>query len=272
MNQQRTVIYKQRREVLDGLDLQEKIVGMIRSYIESTVLACTQAEDPAEWKFDELRSTLFGFVCKADDFNYTEEQLASLRPEDIIEELTERAMKVYRSKDELFGAEQMREIERVILLRNVDLKWMDHLENMDDLKESIGLQAYAQRDPINEYRIQGADLFDEMSEMIRADTVRGVLSVIPRPHVEIKREEVAKVTGEGFEGKAPARPVVIRRAPAQPAQNGAAPAQGVGPLIRPPMQQLTRAQLQKEKANKVGRNDPCPCGSGKKYKNCCGRG
>ena len=103
------------------------------------------------------RRALFGFVCKADDFNYTEEQLASLRPEDLIEELTERAMKVYKSKDELFGAEQMREIERVILLRNVDLKWMDHLENMDDLKESIGLQAYAQRDPINEYRIQGAD-------------------------------------------------------------------------------------------------------------------
>ena len=277
MNQQRTVIYKQRREVLDGLDLQEKIIGMIRSYIESTVLACTQAENPAEWKFDELRSTLFGFVCKADDFNYTEEQLASLRPEDLIEELTERAMKVYKSKDELFGAEQMREIERVILLRNVDLKWMDHLENMDDLKESIGLQAYAQRDPINEYRIQGADLFDEMSEMIRADTVRGVLSVIPRPHVEIKREEVAKVTGEGFEGAPVRRPVIIRRAPAQPVQNstpGAAPAQGmgIGPVIRPPMQQLTRAQLEKEKANKVGRNDPCPCGSGKKYKNCCGRG
>ena len=276
MNQQRTVIYKQRREVLDGLDLQEKIIGMIRSYIESTVLACTQAENPAEWKFDELRSTLFGFVCKADDFNYTEEQLASLRPEDLIEELTERAMKVYKSKDELFGAEQMREIERVILLRNVDLKWMDHLENMDDLKESIGLQAYAQRDPINEYRIQGADLFDEMSEMIRADTVRGVLSVIPRPHVEIKREEVAKVTGEGFEGAPVRRPVIIRRAPAQPAQNstpGAAPAQGmgIGPVIRPPMQQLTRAQLEKEKANKVGRNDPCPCGSGKKYKNCCGK-
>ena len=277
MNQQRTVIYKQRREVLDGLDLQEKIIGMIRNYIESTVLACTQAENPAEWKFDELRSTLFGFVCKADDFNYTEEQLASLRPEDLIEELTERAMKVYKSKDELFGAEQMREIERVILLRNVDLKWMDHLENMDDLKESIGLQAYAQRDPINEYRIQGADLFDEMSEMIRADTVRGILSVIPRPHVEIKREEVAKVTGEGFEGAPVRRPVIIRRAPAQPAQNstpGAAPAQGmgIGPVIRPPMQQLTRAQLEKEKANKVGRNDPCPCGSGKKYKNCCGRG
>ncbi len=276
MNQQRTVIYKQRREVLDGLDLQEKIIGMIRSYIESTVLACTQAENPAEWKFDELRSTLFGFVCKADDFNYTEEQLASLRPEDLIEELTERAMKVYKSKDELFGAEQMREIERVILLRNVDLKWMDHLENMDDLKESIGLQAYAQRDPINEYRIQGADLFDEMSEMIRADTVRGILSVIPRPHVEIKREEVAKVTGEGFEGAPVRRPVIIRRAPAQPAQNstpGAAPAQGmgIGPVIRPPMQQLTRAQLEKEKANKVGRNDPCPCGSGKKYKNCCGK-
>lgn len=99
----------------------------------------------------------------------------------------------------------MREIERIILLRNVDLKWMDHLENMEDLKGSIGLQAYAQRGPINQYRIQGADMFDEMSEMIRADTVRGVLSVLPRPHVEIKREEVARVTGEGFEGNTPAK-------------------------------------------------------------------
>ena len=256
MNQQRTVIYKQRREVLDGLDLHEKIENMIKGFVSSSVIACTTAEDPKEWKFDDLRASLFGFLCSNDDFHYSDDELAELTQEKLIEELTERALKIYASKDQIFGAEQMREIERVILLRNVDLKWMDHLENMDDLKESIGLQAYAQRDPINEYRIQGADLFDDMSDMIRSDTVRGVLSVIPRPHIEIKRAEVAKVTGEGFEGSGTTRP-------ASGQSSGAS-------AIRPPQQKLTRAQLEAERAKKVGRNDPCPCGSGKKYKKCCG--
>mgnify|MGYP002528638479 FL=1 len=262
MNQQRTVIYKQRREVLDGLDLHEKIENMIKGFVSSSVIACTTAEDPKEWKFDDLRASLFGFLCSNDDFHYSDDELAELTQEKLIEELTERALKIYASKDQIFGAEQMREIERVILLRNVDLKWMDHLENMDDLKESIGLQAYAQRDPINEYRIQGADLFDDMSDMIRSDTVRGVLSVIPRPHIEIKRAEVAKVTGEGFEGSGTTRPT-----------SGARPAAGQSSsagTIRPPQQKLTRAQLEAERAKKVGRNDPCPCGSGKKYKKCCG--
>lgn len=262
MNQQRTVIYKQRREVLDGLDLHEKIENMIKGFVSSSVIACTTAEDPKEWKFDDLRASLFGFLCSNDDFHYSDDELAELTQEKLIEELTERALKIYASKDQIFGADQMREIERVILLRNVDLKWMDHLENMDDLKESIGLQAYAQRDPINEYRIQGADLFDDMSDMIRSDTVRGVLSVIPRPHIEIKRAEVAKVTGEGFEGNGTTRPASgTRPAAGQPSGSG---------TIRPPQQKLTRAQLEAERAKKVGRNDPCPCGSGKKYKKCCG--
>lgn len=263
MNQQRTVIYKQRREVLDGLDLHEKIEGMIRGFISSSVIACTTSDDPKEWKLDDLRSSLFGFLCSNNDFHYSDEELAALTQEKLIEELTERALKIYASKDQLFGADQMREIERVILLRNVDLKWMDHLENMDDLKESIGLQAYAQRDPINEYRIQGADLFDDMSDMIRSDTVRGVLSVIPRPHIEIKRSEVAKVTGEGFEGNRNAARPAQRMNPAAGQPNGST-------TIRPPQQKLTRAQLETERAKKVGRNDPCPCGSGKKYKKCCG--
>ena len=271
MNQQRTVIYKQRREVLDGIDLHEKIEGMIRGYIESAVNSCTDSEDRSEWKFDDLRTMLFGFLCTADDFRYSEDELKSLTPEKLKEELTDKALKIYKSKDDIFGAEQMREIERIILLRNVDLKWMDHLENMEDLKGSIGLQAYAQRDPINQYRIQGADMFDEMSEMIRADTVRGVLSVLPRPHVEIKREEVARVTGEGFEGNTQQRPAqprtVLVRRPAPAA--GAKPS---GPVIRPPVSQMTRAQMESERAKKVGRNDPCPCGSGKKYKKCCGSG
>ena len=129
----------------------------------------------------------------------------------------------------------MREIERVVLLRNVDTHWMDHLDVMDDVKGSIGLNAYAQRNPISEYRIAAADLFDEMVESIKEDTVRMLLSVQPRRQ-EIKRVEVAKVIGEGFSGgqMVKKKPVVLK------------------------------------KAEKVGRNDPCPCGSGKKYKKCHG--
>ena len=156
----------------------------------------------------------------------------------VMEELADRAIKLWESKEQLFGEETMREIERVILLRNVDEKWMDHLEVMDDLRESIGLHAYAQRNPLNEYKIAGADLFDEMILSIRDDTVRGILSVVPRS--EIKRVQVARPSDEGFMNMAPGQKRVVRTA--QPKKN-------------PP---------------KVGRNDPCPCGSGKKYKKCCG--
>ena len=133
----------------------------------------------------------------------------------------------------------MREIERVILLRNVDEKWMDHLEAMDDLRESIGLQAYAQRNPLNEYKIAGADLFDEMIVSVRDDTVRGVLSVVPKEK-PIERVQVVKPTDEGFMKF------------------------GQRKISKP----VTKTPIRNE--NKVGRNDPCPCGSGKKYKKCCG--
>ncbi|MBE6708609.1 MAG: preprotein translocase subunit SecA, partial [Ruminococcaceae bacterium] len=144
-----------------------------------------------------------------------------------------------------------------ILLRNVDIKWMDHLEDMDNLMDSIGLQAYAQRNPINEYRIHGADLFDDMINQIRDDTVRGVLSVMPRESVT-KRVEVAKPVTSGFSG-------------------GAAPRKAQGPVMPKPGAQNTQGVATPGRtfvnnSPKVGRNDPCPCGSGKKYKKCCGSG
>ncbi|MCQ2426630.1 MAG: preprotein translocase subunit SecA [Lachnospiraceae bacterium] len=237
MNQQRTVIYQQRREVLDGADLKEKITKMIVNTVSEVVASDLAGEEKSAWNFDELRDYFFGTLTKPDDFRYTEEQLADVTVEGVTEELTERAMELYESKEKLFGVDQMREIERVLLLRNVDSRWMDHLDAMDDLKDSVGLNAYAGRKPISEYRIAGADMFDEMSSAIREDTVRMILSIIPRQK-EIKREAVAKVTSEGFVG-APTekkRPVVIK------------------------------------KAERVGRNDPCPCGSGLKYKKCCGKG
>ena len=235
MNQQRTVIYRQRREVLDGCDLHDKMTDMITTVVDDEVNLCVNPEAPNDWKFDELRNYFLGTLCSDGDFRYTDEELSNVVPDDIKEELEKRAEALYAEKEKIFGTEQMREIERVLLLRNVDEKWMDHLEAMEDLKGSVGLNAYAQRNPISEYRIAAADMFDAMIASIREDTVRMLLSVQPRRQ-EIKRVEVAKVTGASFEGAGPIKkkPVVLK------------------------------------KAQKVGRNDPCPCGSGKKYKKCCG--
>ncbi len=237
MNQQRTVIYNQRREVLDDADVKEKIKAMIETTIDNAVDTFIGGEESAEWNFDGLRGYFFGLLCNDKDFIYSEKQLDELKKTDIANNLKERALKIYADKEDLFGSDKMREIERVLLLRNVDLKWMDHIDAMDDLRGSIGLQAYAQRNPISEYRIAGADMFDEMIASIREDTMRSVLSVVPAK-TEIKREEVAHVTGEGFSGGEKKQPI----------KNKTTVVTG----------------------KKVGRNDPCPCGSGKKYKKCCG--
>ncbi len=235
MNQQRTIIYKQRKDVLDGVDLKEKMLGMIEDVVTDKVGICINPETPEEWSFDELKSYFRGTLCTDSDFNYTEDELKNVTPGEVEDMLLKRAEKLYAEKEAEFGSEQLREIERVVLLRNVDAKWMEHLDAMDDLKGSVGLNAYAQRNPISEYRIASADMFDEMIASIREDTVRMLLSVQQRKQ-EIKRVEVAKVTNEGFVGGEPVKkkPVVLK------------------------------------KSEKVGRNDPCPCGSGKKYKKCCG--
>ncbi len=235
MNQQRTVIYNQRGEVLDGLDLKDKIRRMISTIIANAVHTHLSDPDKSNWNFEELKTYFFGTLCNKDDFKYTDDELSSVTADEITEMLEERADKLYSEKETIFGVNEMREIERIILLKSVDRRWMDHIDIMDDLKDSIGLHAYAQRDPLKEYQIQGADLFDEMIASICEDTARAVLSVVPRQQ-EIKREAVAKVTSAGFVGSK---------------------AEGT---VKKPV----------KKDVKVGRNDPCPCGSGKKYKKCCG--
>ena len=252
MSQQRNLIYSQRREVLDGADISEKIMNMISDTIDQTVDSFTVSENQSEWNLDGIRTHLYGFLCKDDDFRYSETELASLTRDGIKEILHDRAAELYDSKEEIFG-EQMREIERVVLLRAVDTNWMSHLDAMDDLRESIGLQAYAQRNPLSEYRFVGADMFDQMVAQIREDTTRMILSVVPRKDVEIKREAVAEATSEGFAGAA-----------RQPIRKGSAASTGVVDPGTPKNQPIRVGE-------KVGRNDPCPCGSGKKYKNCCGR-
>ena len=240
MNQQRNIIYQQRSEVLMGDDISEKIRSMITQSVNETFDFCFGVDTPEDWKIDEFKNHYLGLLTDSHGFSYTPEELASIDKDAWREELINRAIEIYESKDALWTGVQgapenaMREVEKVILLQNVDKKWMDHLEAMDDLKESVGLNSYAQRDPVAMFRLQGADMFDQMVDDIKEDTVRQILAVQPRPQAT-ERVQVAKPTSEGFGGG----PGVVRK-----------------PIV---------------KAVKVGRNDPCPCGSGKKYKKCCGQ-
>ena len=237
MNQQRTVIYNERREVLLGEDISEKIRSMIKSSVENQFALCFSSEDTSEWKFDEFKNHYLGAIKDKKNYKYSEEELASLDRDAWCEELVEEALRVYASKDAEMEAipgvpkGAMREVEKRILLENVDRKWMSHLEAMDDLKEYVGLNSYAQRDPVSVYRLESADLFDAMTEDIREDTVRTLLAGSPRRN-SAERREVAK-------------PII-------PSSDGS--------TVRKPV----------KASAKIGRNDPCPCGSGKKYKKCCG--
>lgn len=235
MNQQRTVIYNQRNEVLDNADLKDKIHSMIEGTLDDAVDAYLHEDNIEQWDIEGLKAKYMGLLCTTDDFKDIGSDLAAAR-ENIRKTLKDRANELYAKKEEVFGSDKMREIERIVLLQNVDKKWMDHLESMDSLMEMIGLQAYAQRNPISEYRLVGADLFDEMITNIRDDTARMIMSVMPKPQVELKRVEVAKPVAANY--------------------SDSSPKQVNKPIVN--------------KVQKVGRNDPCPCGRGKKFKKCCG--
>ena len=236
MNKQREIIYAQRSKVLDGEDIHESILDMIRENITETVntyLPDTEVHD--NWNIDGLRDRFMGFLTTEDDLRYKDlNELALVEKKDIIDELVNKALDIYAEKDKLFGEEMMREVERVILLKNVDRYWMDHIDNMDELKKGIYLRSYGQRDPVVEYRMEGFEMFDAMVAAIREDTVRMLLTIQIRTQEEPKREQVAKptVAVHGDSDRS------IRKEPVH--------------------------------VKKIGRNDPCPCGSGKKYKKCCG--
>ncbi len=230
MNQQRQKIYEQRNEILNDGDMREKIMDMIEQTVEDAAARCTASDDPSEWGFDELHSKYRGIILSDDDFRYTPEELKHVKRDDIVEEMKKRAMARYAEQEEIFG-DQMREIERVILLTTLDSLWMDHIDAMDDVRDGIGLQSYAQRNPVTEFKIAASDAFDEMIEDIRENTVRRILSV--RPRMQIKRTEEREMTAGAPDKTVKKKPIV--------------------------------------KKAKVGPNDPCPCGSGLKYKKCCGR-
>ena len=235
MNRQRELIYKQRNQVLDGEELKPVILRMIEGGINDAVdMFCSDHASKKEWNTDGLVEKFKGWGIAADgDFADAKDK------DEIRETLIDRATNRYEEREELFGTNEngepvMRELEKMILLRTVDGKWMDHIDAMDQLRRGIGLRAYGQTDPVVAYRQEGSDMFDGMNEEIREDTARNMLIVMIRSKEETKREQTAKITGT----------------------SGATDGSEKGRTVK--------------KKEKVRPNDQCPCGSGKKYKNCCG--
>ena len=231
-NQQREIIYAERRKVLDGESMRDTIYGMIDEVIEKYVNRVIGDEQiPEEWELGELNMNLIPII-PFEPITFDPERDKDINKNALMQHLKEQALRMYEMKEAEFPEpEQIREIERVILLKVTDQHWMNHIDDMDQLRQGIGLQAYGQRDPVTEYRFQSYDMFAEMTESIREETVKALMHV--RIEQKVEREQVAKETGTNKDDSANA------------------------PRVR--------------KSEKISRNAPCPCGSGKKYKHCCGR-
>jgi preprotein translocase subunit SecA len=229
MNKQRELIYTQRNQVLDGKDIKDSVLKMIDETIDSYTqiyLADDVVHD--EWDVNGLREYFLGWITDSSDLRFTIDELGEISRAEVAELLKEKAHNKYEQREAEFGSQVMREIERVMLLRSVDTNWMDHIDNMDRLRQGIGLRAYGQHDPVIEYRNESYDMFSAMTDSIREQTSKLVLTVQVRRNEEVKREKVAKETETGA-------PLTVK---------------GKGA---------------------VSKNALCPCGSGKKYKRCCGK-
>ena len=233
MNEQREIIYGERREVLDGKSMRDSIYKMITGIVEHSVdMVIGENADSDSWELTELNDILLPIIPLE---KVTRGRINDLSPDGLKQQLKEEAVKLYEAKEAEFPEpEAIREVERVVLLRSVDSRWMNHIDDMEQLRQSIGLQAYGQRDPLVEYKMAGYDMFNEMSQGIMEDTIRTLFRI--RVEQKVEREQVAKVTGTNKD-----------------AESG----------VREPVKRAEK---------KIYPNDPCPCGSGKKYKNCCGRG
>ena len=231
MNRQREIIYTQRDQVLNGENIHDQVMKMIEQAIENQVAQyIPKSTLKDDWNIEGLRDHYMGWMLTPQDLVYTPDELERLEPEFLVEELTKRAKMIYEKREEAFGEPLMRELERVVLLKNVDTEWMDHIDAMEELKKGIRLRAYGQHDPVVEYRVEGFDMFDQMIATIRENTARMMLTVQIRTKEEPQREQVAKPTATSADQTDEKRPM--------------------------------------RKGKKIGPNDPCPCGSGKKFKKC----
>lgn len=235
MNKQREVIYSQRRRVLNGESLKDNFLKMIEGIADNIVqMYCSESPVPDYWDWEGIRAFAEGAYVPAGSLNISKEEMENMNPESLREKIHNMMLERYEEKEKEFGSELMRELERVVLLRIVDQKWMDHIDAMDQLKHGIHLRAYGQRDPVIEYKFEGFDMFEEMNRNIQLDAVKVILNThMNREKEAPKREKVAEPI-EASHGDEAKKPVV------------------------------------KSQKDKVGRNDLCPCGSGKKYKKCCG--
>lgn len=233
MNTQREIIYKQRKEVLDGENLKDQIQKMMHSVVEEVV---TTHETEEGVDKEGLRTEAKAILnIELEDINNN--------PQELIEEISNKVIESYDAKEKEIGEKELRELERVVMLKVVDQKWMDHIDSMDELKDGIGLRAYGQKDPVALYKIEGFDMFEQMTNDIKIDVVKILTHIKGIQNTE--RKQTVKITGEGLKQEGtPTIPNKSQSAPNTPIKNQ-------GP--------------------QVGRNDPCPCGSGKKYKNCCGK-
>ena len=240
MNKQREIIYGQRRQVLNGEDLKDTLRTMMKDNIEGSVATFCAGDDSSAWDLAALRRHYLGWLTMDTDLHYEDDQLKSLKREDVSKFLLDRGNLILDNKEKKYGSNIMRELERMCLLRNVDTKWMDHIDAMDQLRQGIYLRSYGQRDPVVEYRLEGFEMFDAMIDSIKEDTVRMLLTI----ELKVQPQQQA--------------PVVQRTQVAKPTGDAATPGKNVkatsssGPV----------------KVDKIGRNDPCPCGSGLKWKKC----
>lgn len=243
MNTQREIIYKQRREVLDGENIKDNIVKMFHSVAENIVSVHCDGVEPK----DINREALLNDVENVFNINIAESlKEENLDSNKLIEEINTKIHENYEAKEQSIGENELRELERVVMLKVVDQKWMDHIDAMDELKDGIGLRAYGQKDPVVQYRIEGFEMFDQMIDDIKTDVVKFLSHAEKRG--EVKRTETVKITGEGLRGAA----INLVDGNISEKEGG-----------------INRTVI--NEGPKVGRNDPCPCGSGKKYKNCCGK-
>ncbi len=239
MNAQREIIYKQRRQVLDGENIHDSIVSMI-DFVSSNIVDMFVNVETSEINIESLNTEILN-IFGIEMLNYIKENKNDSQA--ISEELNKKAMEIYENKEKEIGSEEMRELERVVMLKVVDEKWMNHIDSMDELKNGIGLRAYGQKDPVVQYRLEGFDMFDEMINDIKVDVTKILMHI--RQQGEAKRQETVKITGAALEA-------------IHSVDGGSKIGTDVDRTVR-------------NEGPKVGRNDPCPCGSGKKYKNCCGR-
>ena len=241
MNMQREVIYKQRREVLDGDNLKDNVLKMIASTAQETVNNYIEEDGINKEAFMQEVTSIFG-ITHLDSLG--KEKIST---PDVVEELQEKAIAIYEQKEQEFGEEPLRELERVVTLKIVDQKWMDHIDDMDELKNGIGLRAYGQKDPVVQYRLEGMDMFEAMTESIKVDVVKFLLNARKREQA-VQREQTMQVTNASLEDTA----INLVDGGYKKDEGG-----------------MNKTVV--NQGPKVGRNDPCPCGSGKKYKNCCGK-